>query len=99
MRNKNKSILILLPLFINLNTTKKGFGFIVKKNNIFFSLEFVKNYFFLYNGLNYSLTRVRVPFTFNKLSSFINSKAKFDSIPQKFKRLAQKKLPKKKLKK
>lgn len=94
MRGKFKSKTILLPSFINL-TEQKVY---VKKTNLFVSLNFLKEHFFLYNGFHYVLTRVRLPFSFVKLYSFIQSKPKFDLIPTKFKRIAMKKTPKKKQK-
>lgn len=94
MRNKFKSRTLILPIFL-LPSKKIGFSNILKKANLFFTLSFLRQYFLLYNGARYVSTKTRLPFCFDKVHSFIISNAKFDIIPNKFKRLAQKKAIKK----
>lgn len=94
MRNKFKSRTLLLPIFLVVSK-KIGFSNILRKANLFFSLSFIRQYFLLYNGARYVSTKIRLAFCFDKVYSFIMSHAKFDAIPSKFKRLAQKKLSKK----
>lgn len=88
MRNKFKSKSILLPVLFNLNIKKEDQA--LKKTSVFFCLSFLKEYFLVYNGYHYVSTRIRLPFLFTKLTSFLQTRSKFDLIPAKFKRISVK---------